>query len=135
MKRRVVDVPNIIQYSSFVFFCSGCLAGPFLEFSDFYNFMELTGEYENLPANSLLPSLERLLHAVGCLVFHVTVCGIYGFSNSFAGSPEFLEYGTLFDRLVFYNVSMTGQKYMYYCVWCLTDAAMIASGITYDPKD
>lgn len=32
---------------------------------------------------------------------------------------------------------MTGRKFLYYTPWCLTDSAMIASGISYngvDPK-
>jgi hypothetical protein len=118
-----------------VFFCSGCIVGPFLEYSDFVNFMELTGDYKDLPATSLIPSVERLLHALACLALHITICGIYGWSVYFCGKEEFLTYGTWFDRIIFYNIAMTGQKYMYYCMWAFTDASVMASGITYDPKD
>ena len=48
-ERKIVHLPNLLEYFSFVFFCNGCLVGPFIEFSDFKNFMELQGVYKSLP--------------------------------------------------------------------------------------
>jgi hypothetical protein len=37
--RRVMYMPNLLEYSSFVFFCCGCLTGPFIEYDDFINWI------------------------------------------------------------------------------------------------
>jgi lysophospholipid acyltransferase len=39
IERRVVNLPNPLQYFSYVFFCCGCLMGPFFEFNDFINWI------------------------------------------------------------------------------------------------
>ena len=49
MKTSVHDFPNFIEFHSFVLFFGGCLIGPFFEFSDFKNWIEMTGQYKSLP--------------------------------------------------------------------------------------
>ena len=39
IERRVVKLPGVIQYFSYVFFCCGCIMGPFFEYSDFQNWI------------------------------------------------------------------------------------------------
>jgi len=50
----------------------------------------------------------------------------------FAGTPEFANYGNWFTKFIFYYIGMTGQRLMYYTPWCLTEAACIACGISYN---
>ncbi len=37
--------------------------------------------------------------------------------------------------MFYYNVAMTGQRFLYYVGWCITDSSMIASGLGYNGKD
>ena len=53
-------------------------------------------------------------------------------SIHFCGTKEFITYKTFLHRLAYYFIAMTGQKYMYYSPWGLTDAAMRVCGISYD---
>jgi hypothetical protein len=81
-------LPNFLEYCSFVFFSSGCLVGPFLEYKHFKDWIELNGAYENLPRGkkggfaTLYPALERLLHGFIFLILFITISGALGFSAS-----------------------------------------------------
>lgn len=50
--------------------------GPFHEYSDFRDWIELTGNYKNMPTGSkgiatVKPALMRLAHGFGCLALHL----------------------------------------------------------------
>ncbi len=43
LERRVVKMPSPLEYLSFVFCLGNLLGGPYLEYSDYHQFMESTG--------------------------------------------------------------------------------------------
>ena len=47
----------------------------------------------------------------------------------FAGTKEWLTYKTFWHRFVWYNVAMTGQRWMYFSMFSLQEAGLIGSGI------
>jgi hypothetical protein len=76
LERKVMHLPNILEYLSFVFFSGGCLLGPFIEYSDFKDWIELTNNYTNLPIGikgvaTIKPALTRTLQGFGCLALHL----------------------------------------------------------------
>ena len=44
-----MDVPNLLEFWSFIYFGPASAFGPFLEFSDYINFIEFKGQYAKLP--------------------------------------------------------------------------------------
>jgi hypothetical protein len=88
------------------------LTGPFLDFRDFKDWIELKENYESLPRGkkgglaTLLPALERLLHAFIFLILHIILSSILGYSASVCGSKEFINYSFLY-KFIFYNLAMT----------------------------
>jgi MBOAT, membrane-bound O-acyltransferase family len=58
IQRKVVHMPSIMEVYSYTFFCSACLCGPFFEFSDYINFIEMKGNYAKVPS-TVLASLSR----------------------------------------------------------------------------
>jgi MBOAT, membrane-bound O-acyltransferase family len=48
-ERKVVELPSVLELLSYVFFCSGCIVGPFFEFSDYKMYIEEKGRYSNIP--------------------------------------------------------------------------------------
>lgn len=58
IERKLVDAPSIFELFSYTFFCCGCLIGPFFEFADFINFMEMKGHYKQIPS-TIIPSIIR----------------------------------------------------------------------------
>ena len=138
VQKRVIHMPTLMEFSSYVFFVSGCIVGPFLEYSDYKNWIELEGVYKTLPIGmsqgwkSAWPAFKRFLHALGCLSVHVFFMLILGYDMYWQGTKEFLTYKTIFHRIAYWNMTMTGQKFMYYTPWCFTDSSCIACGIAYN---
>ena len=81
------------------------------------------------------PALIRFSHGIVCIVLHVVFVMVLGFNVYFCGTEEFLTYGNLFTRMFFCYIAMTGQRFMYYTPWCISDASQIASGLAYNAKD
>lgn len=132
---RVVKLPTLIEYSSFVCYCCGGCVGPVMEYMEFKNFMELNGVYKTLPRGSqFFPtvwqwfySFASSLLATGGLVF----LSSSGISVDFVGSKDFANYGTIFHRIGYYWLTMTMNKLNYYSAWLMIDASTAASGLAY----
>ena len=54
-------MPTVLEIYGYSFFCCGCLCGPFFEFADYKNFIEMKGDYANVP-DTIIPSLIRFMH-------------------------------------------------------------------------
>ena len=78
-------MPNLVEFSSYVFFCAGCIVGPFLEYSDYKNWIELEGVYKTRRRGmaqgwrTAMPAFKRFLEALGCLGVHVFFMLILGY--------------------------------------------------------
>jgi len=93
-----------------VFFFGGCVVGPFFEYSDYKNWIELTGHYSDLPKGfaTLRPALIRFINALMCISIYVALSSVLGFPISFCGDKEFITYRSEAFRIFYYNVAMTG---------------------------
>ena len=49
IQKKVVEFPSLLQYLSYVFTSSSCILGPFFEFDDFVNWIEMKGHYKDAP--------------------------------------------------------------------------------------
>ena len=66
------------------------------------------------------------------MIFHLVVAVGLQCPLSWVGTQEYLNYKTFLHRFLYYNFAMTGQRFMYYSPWCLSDSAMIACGLAYN---
>lgn len=137
---RVKDVPGFLPFMSFCFCNFGCISGPFIEFRHFQEFMELKGFYANMPVGpedgwaTFKPSLMRL---GGMYISAVLYVGaeIAGLDPDFIGSAEFLTYKTLLHRIGIMAINAVYFRLFFYVNWCMVDASLISSGISYNGKD
>lgn len=60
VERKVEKNPTPLEVASYVFFCSGCVVGPFFEYSDYINYIEEKGRYAKIPL-SIVPAIKRFL--------------------------------------------------------------------------
>jgi len=57
----------LLEYSTYVFTSAGCIVGPFFEYSDFKNWIEMTGSYKDAPRGltegwaSVGPAIYKML--------------------------------------------------------------------------
>ena len=111
IERRVEKMPTMLEYFSYVFFVGGCIMGPFIEFSDFKNWIECKNNYKSLQIGGLFtmkPSLKRLLQGFGCMALHLFFVVVLGFKTSFCGTAEYKTCGSLAYRIFYYFMAMTG---------------------------
>ena len=65
------------------------------------------------------------------MAIHLIFVVALGFKTSFCGTEEYQTSGNLPYRILYYFMAMTGQRFMYYTGWCMSDAGCIACGISY----
>jgi hypothetical protein len=135
IERKVIHMPTVLEYYSFVCFCCGGVVGPFIEFSMFKNWIELSGQYKNMPRKGTLrPALIRIFQGITCLALHILIVVVLGCSVYYCGTKEFLEYGNLITRCGYFYLAMTGQRFAYYTPWCFSDASLMSCGFAWDDK-
>lgn len=59
-ERKVVNMPTVLEMLSYTYFCCSCIVGPYYEYVDYINFIEMKGHYEKIP-NTVLSSLMKFL--------------------------------------------------------------------------
>lgn len=135
IEHKVDTLPNFFEYMSYVCYASGAVVGPVFEYKDFKNFIELSGQYQDMPRGlnsyvAFVPAMKKFIGSLLCLAVHVGIA-ISGYSVYFCGSKEFITHGNFFTRVVYYFIAMSSQRLMYYSPWLLNDSGSIASGLGY----
>ena len=69
---KVEKMPSALEMLSYVYFCSGCIVGPFFEFNDYKMYIERTGRYSNIPS-ALWPAFVKFLKGKACLVSNLII--------------------------------------------------------------
>mmetsp|Transcript_19866 Transcript_19866/g.14304 ORF Transcript_19866/g.14304 Transcript_19866/m.14304 type:complete len:170 (+) Transcript_19866:394-903(+) len=138
LKRREVEyaiheVPSLVDYFGYMYFCGGPLMGPFFEYKDYKDFIQLQGKYSNIPANkTLLPALAKLFQGIIFIVLIMNLEPIFGFDYML--TKEFIEKPIWYKHLY---MIMTFKTFLYVCVvgFKFMDAGTTATGLGYDGKD
>lgn len=124
-KYMILEFSNL-EYFSYVYFYPTSICGPFIEFRDFRNFINLKEEYKNIPS-TIIPSLKRLLHAI---IFSV----IYFALKSYGDVEKIIDIENQYSILqkAFYFICGTAHQFKYVGGFCFAEAAVIASGFSYN---
>lgn len=124
-------MPTVLELLSYVFFCGASIVGPFFEFSDYKMYIERTDRYANIPS-TFKAAVTKFLKGKACLALNLVIGT--KFWPLFCGTEEFTEYSFLY-KVVYYYIAITSMRLFYYSGWCITDGAIIASGLGYAGKD
>lgn len=129
-KWQVKEVPGLLEYFSYVFFCQTAALGVFFEFSDYKRFIERTHEYKEVPS--------PISMSICWLVQGFTWIGIFIVGSNYFYLPDCWSdaYATwpLWYRLVFFHVAMSLKRFFYYGPFSITTGAIIACGLGYNGK-
>ena len=76
-----MDKPTLLEVFSYIFFTPTCIVGPSFEFSDFKKFIELKGEYKDLPKDLAIKSaIKEFSKAMICIFLFLAggkICDIH----------------------------------------------------------
>ena len=126
--KSVNELPSLFQIWSYTFNTPSCVAGPFFEYKDFEDWVELKGEYQFIPStfNSGMKRLFMSLWWIPLAAFFSTFFKIEGLATEDFWNKSF--FSKVFQM---YFTGMT-LKYQYYLVWALNDTSLVFSGLAYN---
>ena len=132
-KHRTVEFPSLLEYAAYIFFYPTTIIGPFIEFKDFMNFIDLTDCYTNLMNNL------GYVFCQGCQKLFLGICftiffAVFGdkYSMFAVGKAELREtYPYFWQRLVYMYLCGPVGRAKYYVAWLLTYSSLIFSGMSY----
>mmetsp|Transcript_38321 Transcript_38321/g.36675 ORF Transcript_38321/g.36675 Transcript_38321/m.36675 type:complete len:202 (+) Transcript_38321:359-964(+) len=131
IERKVQKMPNVLEMFSYTYFCCTCFCGPFYDFADYIKFIEMKGHYHKIP-NSIGPTLYNFAKAKMCLVVVMALGPTFYYEHCV--TDQFLAYSFPY-KVFYYYMAMTLRRFLYYVPWALTDAALCASGLSYEGMD
>ena len=132
-KQRIVELPSLLEYASYIYFYPTCIVGPPIEYKDFINFIELNDCYANLNNNLgfiFYQGFEKLFLAI----FFVIYFAIFGdkYPMYAVGTAKFREqYPTFWQRILYMYLCGPVGRAKYYVAWLLTYSSLIFSGMAY----
>ena len=132
-KNRIVEYPSLLEYAAYIFFYPTTLVGPFIEFKDFINFIDLTDCYANL-YNNLGYVFCQGCQKLSLGIFFTIFFAVFGdkYPMFAVGKAELREtYPYFWQRLVYMYLCGPVGRAKYYVAWLLTYSSLIFSGMSY----
>lgn len=129
--KALSHMPSFWQYVGYCFNAPSCIAGPFFEYQDYNDWIELKGPYANLPST---------VHA-GFRRFATAFCWVALGAAISMTYPVELLWTDYFCALTWYwklwtlYMCMCSVKYIYYIIWAFNDSAVVVSGLGYKGVD
>lgn len=145
--RRLVELPNLLDYAGFVFFFPSMLVGPAFDFAEYRRWLDTT--MFEVPAavdpakkpptrrkrkvpRSGTPAMLKLATGLLWILSFLKLSGY--FPPETLLSDQYLDYGFLRRVFVLHMVGFTART-KYYGVWTMTEGACILAGLGYNGVD
>ena len=110
-----------MEYMGFVCFAPGCIVGPFLEYKDYIDWIELRGDYEYMPRglsfSTVVPTIIQTFRAILMSAVKWVVINYMGFAPEACGQPDWADKTSVLWRFFYYNIVLTGSRWAYYSVF------------------
>lgn len=127
----IETLPSLFEYYSYLCSYGGFCIGPFSEYSEFSKYIKRKSVFSNIPS-PIVPSLVRLFEGL-------TLIAIYLLTSSYfdafhCTTDEFAAQSLLYKSMYMIGlyVKVEGK---YFGGWKLSEAALIATGLSYSGKD
>lgn len=132
-ENRIVTLPSLLHYYSFVYCFVGFLTGPFTEFNRYLAFTDRTIFKDNngeIPSSYTSCSKKLLLCAAAYIANKVHK----EWPDSYTTTPEFLQH-TLGFRLFYILLCCELGTFKYYFAFSMGETAANIAGLSYNGKD
>ena len=132
-EKRIEKMPSLLEYFSYIYFYPTTIIGPFIEYTDFINFIDKKDCYANLPKRLgfiFTEGIKKLCTAI----FFIVIFSIYGdvYPMTVVGTAEFRKnYPKLWMRILYMYACGPIGRCKYYIAWALTYSSLIFSGMAY----
>ena len=132
-KQRIIKMPSLLEYASYIYFYPTTIIGPFIEYMDYINFIDKKDVYTNL-TNKLGYIFKQGLQKLCIALFFIVFFALYGdtYPMSLIGSPELRQkYPKWWMRFLYLYICGPFGRSKYYIAWALTYSSLIFSGMSY----
>jgi len=131
---RLVELPSLLMYLSYILDPVTVLIGPFLEFREFSEFMLRQGVWaKGVKQPSFVgTALASLLYTIVLAGAHLGVSAY--FPVSILGSDEYWSSAVLYKYLICFMVSLQVRLKYYFC-WTLTHTGLKCGGLAFSGTD
>jgi len=127
-ERKIIQFPTLLEFFSYMFYYAGTLVGPTYDFIEYKEFIEKAKGYKDIPSSFMATMKEFLL----ALFFMVNVVFIMPLVPvNYCATNEYDAHG-LFYKFWYYNLAITLARFKYYSAWTLGQAAITASGLSFN---
>jgi D-alanyl-lipoteichoic acid acyltransferase DltB (MBOAT superfamily) len=124
-------IPPLLDFWAYMYFCGGCISGPWFEFKDFQQYMRHEAHYRTIPS-TVLATLKRVCMIAVLIVLSVIMSQF--FDEHYLKTPQFKA--STFISKILYLVGVLVMTMSTYCIgFCFMECGMIASGISYNGND
>jgi len=130
-ERKIEKLPSFMELFSYCSYPGGCIIGPFFEYADYINFVELKGRYAVIPY-SLFSSFRKFGDAI--LFMILALFFMEKFPVYYLGTIEFSKHSFLYKNVYLY-FAMAGARYKLYSAFYYADGAVVMSGLSYNGLD
>ncbi|KAI7837279.1 hypothetical protein COHA_008893 [Chlorella ohadii] len=136
-RKRLRQLPSPLEFFSYLFAAGNLLAGPFFEASDFFDYVQRKGEWdERDPAkripSPLVPGLLRFFKGLICAALWTKLSSSYG--PDLLESRWFLHEAGLAHKLFLLWFVGLVARLKYYFAWAVAESALIFSGLCYNGR-
>ena len=131
---KVVEMPNLLEVLSFVYFYPTSIIGPSIEYKDFINFICETDCYSKLNEKILYILKNGFLYFIGsfaCMGFYAVLAQKLPVSR--VVEEDFGKHN-IFYVLGYIYLCIPGVRARYYSGWLLSYATVIFTGAAYTEK-
>lgn len=132
-RRHIKELPNVLDYASWLMFPCTLVSGPAIEFRDYSDWLHKRGVWGGRTPSAVKPACKKFAAAVVCLAIHQAVASVYTIDNTYL-NPRWMEYSFAM-RVWHMYVYGEGNRYKYYFVWLMADFAATVSGIGFSGYD
>ena len=132
-KERIVEMPTLLEFASYIYFYPTFIVGPYIEYTDFINFIDLKDCYANLTNNLgyvFYQGFEKFFLAL----FFVGFFAFFGdkYPMVVVSQADFREkYPSFWGRILYMYLCGPVARAKYYVAWLLTYSSLIFSGMAY----
>ena len=123
----VKEIPDILEYYSYLTFYAGFVLGPVFEYRDYIRFVKQEDEFKSIPS-PFSRSLFLFLQALVCVAAFKYLLSNWHYS---AVSTAEWALNPYWFKFVYYNLAMVGCKFRYYSAFKFSESGVVASGLGY----
>jgi len=123
----ISDIPDPLEYWSFIFQFQSMLAGPLVFFKEYREFI-----YFDQSPSSVVVVLKKLGGSILFALLYLKIAPQYDIE--YLRDEEFLHRTAFVNKLIFIYMATTLERTKYYHAWVLSDAVCNASGLGYNKE-